>query len=135
MKKVLLVIFVLGAMLLSACGGDSATAEAVETLEPVPADYAGKTNPLGPEAAAAGAELFKTNCSSCHGAEGYGDGPAGAALQPHPKNLAAFQAVASDDYLFWRISTGRPGTAMIGWNGVLSEEQIWQLITYLHTLK
>jgi hypothetical protein len=34
-----------------------------------------------------GSELFKSNCSSCHGTEGQGDGPAGAALDPKPRNF------------------------------------------------
>ncbi len=79
--------------------------------------------------------MFQSNCEACHGPQGHGDGPAGVALEPAPKNLAQLSKVASDDYLFWRISTGRPGSAMPPWKGVLSEEQIWQVISYIRTLK
>ncbi|MFZ4404465.1 MAG: c-type cytochrome [Pseudobdellovibrionaceae bacterium] len=34
-----------------------------------------------------GAKLYATNCAMCHGAEGKGDGAAGAALNPKPRNL------------------------------------------------
>ncbi len=34
-----------------------------------------------------GEELYNANCQSCHGAEGKGDGTAGAALNPPPRNL------------------------------------------------
>ncbi|MFA6598240.1 MAG: cytochrome c [Ignavibacteriaceae bacterium] len=34
-----------------------------------------------------GKKLFETTCSSCHGIEGKGDGPAGAALNPKPRNF------------------------------------------------
>lgn len=34
-----------------------------------------------------GKELFAANCSSCHGEQGNGDGPAGAALNPKPRNF------------------------------------------------
>lgn len=131
MKKVFFVVLVMSAILLAACGGG---AKAVATLAPVPADFAGKTNPLGSDAATAGAEVFKTNCESCHGPQGHGDGPAGAALDPAPKNLAELQTQATDDYLFWRINTGKEGTSMVAWKGVLTEEQIWQAIAFIRTL-
>ncbi len=133
MKKVLFVMFVLSAVVLAACGGGGSNA--VATLAPVPAEFAGQTNPLGADAAAAGAEIFKTNCESCHGPQGHGDGPAGAALDPAPKNLAELQATAGDDYLFWRIATGKEGTSMVAWKGVLNDEQIWQAVSFIRTLK
>lgn len=34
-----------------------------------------------------GKQLFQTTCSSCHGADGKGDGAAGAALNPKPRNF------------------------------------------------
>jgi mono/diheme cytochrome c family protein len=132
MKKVFFVVFVLSALVLAACGGGSSAPAA---LDPVPADYAGATNPLGADAATAGAEVFATNCASCHGEKGYGDGPAGAALDPAPKNLVEVAALAGDDYLHWRINTGKEGTAMIAWKGVLTDDQIWQVVAYIRTLK
>lgn len=133
MKKVFFVVLLIAAFVLAACGGGGSST--TETLDPVPAEYAGKTNPLGADAATAGAEVFKTNCATCHGDSGHGDGPAGAALDPAPKNLAELQKIASDDYLFWRINTGREGTAMVAWKGTLSEEQIWQVVAFIRTLK
>jgi mono/diheme cytochrome c family protein len=131
MKKFLLVVLVLTAVVLTACGGGSSNA--VATLAPVPAEFAGKTNP-GADAAA-GAEVFKANCESCHGPQGHGDGPAGAALDPAPKNLATLQAQAGDDYLYWRVNTGKEGTAMVAWKGTLTDDQIWQAIAFIRTLK
>jgi mono/diheme cytochrome c family protein len=133
MKKVLFVVVMLAAFVLAACGGGGA--ETPVALDTVPAEFAGKTNPLGADAASAGAEVFKTNCAACHGPQGHGDGPAGAALDPAPKNLAELQAQASDDYLFWRITTGKAGTSMVAWKGILTEEQIWQAVSFIRTLK
>ncbi|MCZ7549406.1 MAG: cytochrome c [Anaerolineales bacterium] len=82
-----------------------------------------------------GKEAFTTNCAACHGAEGHGDGPAGAALDPKPRDLSAFAPEVGDDYLFWRVNTGVPGTAMVGWKGILTDEQIWDVIAYIRTLK
>ena len=133
MKKVLFVVLMLAALVLAACGGGGA--ETVVALDSVPADFAGKTNPLGADAATAGDEVFKTNCAACHGETGLGDGPAGAALDPAPKNLAELQTLASDDYLFWRINTGKEGTSMIPWKGILTVEQIWQVVSFIRTLQ
>jgi mono/diheme cytochrome c family protein len=122
---------------LVACGGGEQQSEpsANATLAPVPAEYAGLTNPLGSEAGEPGAEVFHTNCETCHGPQGHGDGPAGQSLQPRPGNLAAIQAKAGDDYLFWRIHDGKPGTSMVAWKGILSDEQIWQAVSFIRTLK
>ena len=133
MKKILFVVLMLAALVLAACGGGGA--ETVVALDSVPADFAGKSNPLGADAATAGAEVFKTNCAACHGETGLGDGPAGAALDPAPQNLADLQAQAGDDYLFWRITTGKEGTSMVPWKGILTEEQIWQAVAFLRTLR
>jgi mono/diheme cytochrome c family protein len=136
MRRIVLLV-VLGILLLAACGGtgeSSSDRNDADTLESVPAAYAGKTDPLGGDAAAEGAKVFKSNCEMCHGPQGHGDGPAGHSLDPMPKNLAVLQESAADDYLFWRISEGRPGTAMVAWKGVLTEEQIWQVISFIRTL-
>jgi mono/diheme cytochrome c family protein len=128
----------MGLLLLAACSGNgsSTSVESEDaTLAPVPAEYAGLTNPLGPEAADAGAEVFRTNCATCHGPQGHGDGPAGQSLNPRPRNLANIQAAAGDDFLFWRIHEGKPGTSMVAWKGILTDEQIWQTVAFIRTLK
>ena len=131
MKKFLLLTVVLAvALSLAACKG-SATPTPIPA---VPADWAGKTMPAGADAAA-GKEVFTTNCESCHGATGVGDGTAGASLDPKPANLVTFVPQVGDDYLFWRINTGKDGTAMVSWTGVISEKDIWNVIAYLRTLK
>jgi mono/diheme cytochrome c family protein len=136
MKKSILVIL-LSAALVAACGGGGAPRSVDEnaTLAPVPAEYAGRTNPLGADAADQGAEVFKTNCEMCHGSQGHGDGPAGQSLEPRPRNLAEIQGRAGDDFLFWRIHEGKPGTSMVAWKGILTEEQIWQVVSFIRTLK
>lgn len=129
LNKILLAVLMMTALVLGACGGSPA---ANSTM---PADYAGKTNPLGAQAAAAGAEVFKNNCEVCHGPQGHGDGPAGQSLDPQPKNLPELAASVGDDYLFWRVSTGKDGAAMVGWKGVLTAEQIWQVVAFIRALK
>jgi mono/diheme cytochrome c family protein len=135
-KKIFFVIF-MSVLMLTACSssGSSSAANENATLAPVPTEYSGVTNPLGPEAASRGAEVFHTNCETCHGPQGQGDGPAGQALDPKPRNLAKLQATAGDDFLFWRIREGKPGTSMVAWKGILTDDQIWQTISFIRTLK
>ena len=137
MKRITLLV-VLGIFVLAACSGakqSSSSQNEIGTLESVPAEYAGKTNPLGSEAAGEGDKVFQANCSMCHGSQGHGDGAASGSLDPKPKNLAVLQESAADDYLFWRISEGKPGTSMVAWKGILTEEQIWQTVSFIRSLE
>ena len=142
MKKsmfVLLVVVVLGAVVLSACGG---AAPATGTQRPaVPADYASKTNPVAgnADAIAMGKTQYTALCQACHGEKGLGDGPAGSALTPKPGNLQTTAKEASDAYIYWRVAEGGAmdpfKSSMPAQKGTLKEEQIWQLVSYLKTLK
>lgn len=92
----------------------------------VPAEFRNYTNTLAGDAtaAAAGQELYGTNCALCHGADGAGVGSyPGLVGEELP-----------DNYLFWRIHDGVPNTAMFGFGDSLSDEQISQIITYIRTL-
>ena len=132
----MLFIILASPLILVACGGGNSTATTENaTLAPVPTEYAGLKNPLGVDAASQGGEAFRTNCEMCHGPQGHGDGPAGQSLDPRPRNLADLQTTAGDDFLFWRIREGRSGTAMVAWKGILTDEQIWQVISFIRTLK
>lgn len=136
MKKNLFMT-ILAAAALAACARPQtvATVEPAATLASVPSDYDGLSNPFDAGAVLEGQTLYKTNCATCHGDNGLGDGPVAPSLNPRPVSLAALSEIASDDYLFWRISTGRAGTAMAGWKGILSDEQIWQVITAIREMK
>lgn len=132
MKKVFFVLLI--STIISACV-ESSSAINESVLPTVPSNYVNLTNPLSADAAVAGGEIFQSTCATCHGSGGHGDGPAGAALNPPPKDLSVLQLEVSDGYLFWRISEGSPGTAMVAWRGILTDEQIWQLTAYIRTLK
>lgn len=133
MTKNILVVLALMALALTACGENKS--DAVGVIETVPTEFAGQTNPYGAEAAGEGGELYKIYCASCHGETGKGDGVAGLSLVPAPKDLVALQAAVEDDFLFWRIRAGKEGTAMVGWKGILSDEQIWQVVAFIRTLE
>ena len=143
MKKTLLialVVMVLSAVLLSACGGGGGGATETVYKDP-PAEYAGKTNPVKGDQAAidAGKAVYTQNCESCHGSGGKGDGPAGSSLDPKPADLTAASASASDAFLFWVVNEGGAAAelsaSMAAYKGVLSEDEIWQVLAYVSTLK
>lgn len=134
MRRVIFVMLA-GMLLLVACTANGSSSTREEETAAIPTEYAGLTNPLGADAAEQGAEIFKNNCQMCHGPQGHGDGPAGQALDPKPQNLAEVQTKVGDDFLFWRIHDGKPGTSMVAWKGVLTDEQIWQVVSFIRTLK
>jgi mono/diheme cytochrome c family protein len=84
-----------------------------------------------------GREIYDVRCAACHGDTGAGDGPAAAALVPRPRNFR--------DPAFWKgrtavqlrlvVKHGRPGTMMQPFDGVLSEDEIDDVIAYVQTFR
>ncbi|HSA82267.1 MAG TPA: cytochrome c [Geminicoccaceae bacterium] len=103
----------------------------------VPAAYRAARNPMTntPDTIREGSMLYAENCASCHDASGLGHGEAGLALYPSPALLAHLIRMpdAVDEYLLWAISDGGKsfGTKMPAFKDALTEEQIWQVITYM----
>jgi mono/diheme cytochrome c family protein len=88
----------------------------------------------------AGKAKYESLCSSCHGTEGKGDGPAAGGLNPKPRDLSdsAYAKTLSDQYLFEIIKEGGPkvkkSPLMPAWNGALNDKEIWNVIAYLRSL-
>ena len=81
-------------------------------------------------------ETFLRNCATCHGKEGFGDGPNSARLIPPPRNFHRqdFMAEVTNERLFTSISDGRPDTAMPPWKQFgLDEETRRILVDYVRT--
>ncbi|NIP31878.1 MAG: c-type cytochrome [Candidatus Dadabacteria bacterium] len=84
-----------------------------------------------------GKELFLNTCASCHGMKGLGDGVAAVSLDPKPRNLTDNKYVSelSDNHLFRVISLGGVSVGksalMPPWGGILSEEEIWNIISHI----
>jgi len=95
---------------------------------------------------AKGKVIFTTNCSSCHGESGKGDGPVGAALNPHPRDFT------KAEFKFDAAKDGKPGSdaaltnvikngaaayggspLMAPWGGTLSDADIQNVIAYIRT--
>ncbi|MDX1422098.1 MAG: cytochrome c [Kiloniellales bacterium] len=103
----------------------------------VPLEYRGSKNPY-PQARMIiddGGRLYEQHCASCHGAKGSGDGEAGRDLAPPPAFLAYLmkRPQVVDEYLLWTISEGGGpfGSDMPPFAESLTDQQIWQIITYM----
>jgi mono/diheme cytochrome c family protein len=79
-------------------------------------------------------KAIETNCVTCHGPGGKGDGPAAAALPPpKPADWTSARVQGeSDAVIFCKISDGRG--AMPPWKH-LPEKDRWEIVNYLRTLK
>lgn len=86
-----------------------------------------------PESVAKGEELYNMYCFSCHGDTGYGDGPAGGSMGVRPANFHDRKVISQKDgSLFWKLTNGKGN--MPPFKEALTEEQRWQLVTFLREL-
>jgi mono/diheme cytochrome c family protein len=139
MKTRLLTLLV-GAMCCTSLAG---AAERHMMQQVVPADKLAEAralkNPLSnsPEVIAQGKTVYngKGGCVTCHGIDGDGKGPAAASLNPSPRNFQhhGFWRHRTEGEVFWAIKYGSPGTAMIAFGSVLSDNDMWALIQYERT--
>jgi mono/diheme cytochrome c family protein len=97
-----------------------------------PAEAKGTKNPV--KGVGNAKKNIETNCVTCHGPNGKGDGPAAAALPP-PKPAdwtSAKVASETDGEIFWKITNGRG--AMPPWKH-LPEKDRWEIVNYIRTLQ
>ncbi|OQW32700.1 MAG: hypothetical protein A4E19_04885 [Nitrospira sp. SG-bin1] len=81
-----------------------------------------------------GREIYVHTCIRCHGIDG--KGALGIKLVPPPADLTSLTVQSRlDGTLFRRIHEGKPNTAMGAWKHALSEEEIWDVLSYVRTLR
>lgn len=79
-----------------------------------------------------GSSLFKTDCASCHGESGKGNGPASMAFNPRPANLTAkYVQDEKAGALYWKIYHGKG--SMPAWGKSLKRKEIWAIVSYIKT--
>jgi mono/diheme cytochrome c family protein len=92
-----------------------------------------------PEGLAEGQRLFAQNCAACHGETGGGNGVFSADINAlagrYPVNFSdpASMLGASPALLQGKILRGGMGTGMPSWGPILTDQQTWDLISYLFT--
>lgn len=77
-------------------------------------------------------QIYADQCSSCHGAEGFGDGPASIGMEPAPTNFHDVERYKQRTLygLHSTITQGVSGTSMIAYDQ-LSNEERWSLAFYV----
>ncbi|MGE0372469.1 MAG: cytochrome c [Gammaproteobacteria bacterium] len=77
--------------------------------------------------------LYQHNCAACHGEHGDGKSRAQFGLDPPPRDFTAAAAwqELSRERMILSVTHGRPGTAMVGWGGRLSEGEIAGIVDYI----
>lgn len=104
-----------------------------------PSDYAATS-----ESAAAGRLHYVTNkCAECHGERGRGDGPAagthedswGHRIMPTNLRSGVFRGGVREQDVYRALTTGLGGTPMPAYGEILSEQERWELVDYLLSLR
>ena len=87
-----------------------------------------RVNPVAADAgaAAAGGEIFRERCASCHGGDANGRGA-------RPSLRTERVRGATDGELQWLLRNGSLRKGMPSWSG-LPEVQRWELVRYLREL-
>ncbi len=109
---------------LPAGGGASEKIDLLAVLNPTKAQIA------------KGEQFFKINCSSCHGSDGKGDGPASANLNPKPRDFHSATGWVNGrkvSQMFKTVFEGIPGSAMVSFAGALPASDRIAIIDYIRT--
>lgn len=88
-----------------------------------------------------GKEVFTIYCTSCHGNEGRGDGPAASGLNPKPANFHDSNRAAkmTEKAQVNIVTNGGPveglSPMMPGFGETISAEDIQNVVAYIRSLK
>ncbi len=88
-----------------------------------------------PEFISKGKELFDANCKSCHGDNGIGDGPAGAALVKKPRNFHSTDGWTNGrniDQMYKTLQEGITKNGMPAYEYIPSSDR-FAIISYIRT--
>ena len=83
-------------------------------------------------AQSSGADVYKSKCAMCHGADGLGDTPAGKSTKVHPFNSPDVVKM-SDTELVAIVTDGK--AKMPAYKGKLTDAQVKEVVAYIRTLQ
>lgn len=83
-----------------------------------------------------GGMTFNGDCAACHGQDGKTPSDIGQGMYPRVPSLASPQVQQySDAELFWIIQNGTRYTGMGAFGKSLTNDQIWDLVRYVRSLR
>ncbi len=93
----------------------------------------GETNPgpLNEDNLKSGVGTYKAMCARCHSTPEGNASVYGQSFYPPAPQLPKGMAQYTDAQLFWLIKHGIRNTGMPAWGGMLSDEEIWQIVSLL----
>src|SRR5665213_3551279 len=139
MRPALASFFIANALIIASCGSvsrsatQSAQASTLTNVGPIPGGVSAtniRANPYVNDAVALqdGHRLFNWyNCSGCHG------GHAGGGMGPSLRDTVWIYG-NRDDQIFDTIVQGR-SNGMPAWGTKIPEDQVWQLVTYIKSMR
>jgi DMSO reductase family type II enzyme heme b subunit len=125
----------------------------VSAAEALPAGFTKGNLPSKPDPAMieAGKKIYFRKCVWCHGVDGAGDGPGADRLWPRPRNFNQgtfkIRHTASGELPLWdpakpnetqndlfaTVTHGLPGSAMPSWDGILTDRQRLEVLSFVTT--
>ena len=78
-----------------------------------------------------GARAYERNCAICHGGAARSTSVLRTKFSPPVPQLVTRVPHDADAELFWVTKHGIRMTGMPAWDGVLSDDQIWKIVTFL----
>jgi len=137
-----IVVLVAGFLIYTAFGGEYGVAAFKARFDfhkppPPGAETTVDLHPLlepTPKLLAEGKQVFEANCVPCHGADGYGNGPRAAGLNPPPRNYhsGVFKFGTSVLTMYHTVTNGSPGTSMPSFVALTPEERM-AVVHYIRT--
>jgi|SRR5712671_5206695 len=89
----------------------------------------GNPMPASEENLMAAAKLYRQMCSRCHGVSKESDNNYGQSFYPPAPQLALHRTSYTDSEMFWIVKHGIRNTAMPAWGNLLSDDDIWNVVT------
>ena len=101
----------------------------------IPEEYLSMTNPTDPTVDLdIGKSLYNKHCKSCHGKEGYGDGPKADEVEGVLGDFSTAEFHAqSDGVIFYKSYIGRDDMPNYE-KKIPDEEDMWLVINYMKTM-
>ena len=78
-----------------------------------------------------GAKLYGQMCARCHGLSRESENTYRRSFYPPAPHFALNRTLYTDTEMFWIIKHGIRNTAMLAWGNLLTDDEIWKVVTFL----